>query len=199
MAAAEERLYFPATQKNRDAIWQVLGPKLEADASVLEVASGSGEHAAYFASLRPDLQWQPSDPDTANRASIQAWCADLPNVAAPLDLDTSRWPAGLASYDNVVAINLIHISPWEAGLGLLQGASAALRPGGFLYLYGAFRRGGQHTSASNQAFDDSLRAQNPDWGVRDLEVVASVAAAFGMPRVEVKEMPSNNLSVFLYK
>lgn len=182
------RLYFPATERNREPILAVLTRVLPKGALVLEVASGSGEHAAYFAA-RLDVTWQPSDPDPDHRASIDEWCAGLCPPA--LDLDVEKpWP--LKRADVVFCANLVHIAPWEASLGLLDGASKLLAPGGLLVLYGPFRRHGAHTSPSNEAFDASLRSRDAAWGVRDLDEIAATATAFAL--VEVVAMPSNNLT-----
>ncbi|WP_448192291.1 DUF938 domain-containing protein [Azospirillum sp. sgz301742] len=162
---------------------------------VLEVASGTGQHAAFFAAALPGLVWQPSDRDPTHRASIAAWTESQPNVRPPLDLDTMRRPWPVERAEAVVCINMIHIAPWEAGLGLLDGAAAVLPPGGPLVLYGPYRRGGAHTAPSNAAFDADLRAHNPAWGVRDLEAVETAASAAGLMLEEVVEMPANNLTV----
>jgi SAM-dependent methyltransferase len=189
--------HAPATQRNRDAILPILRRVLPGSGLVLEVASGTGEHAACFAAALPGLVWQPTDPEPEARASISAWVAEAGalNVAPPLDLDVRAdvWPIERA--DAVVAINLIHIAPWAATLGLLAGAARVLPPGGPLYLYGAYRREGRHTAPSNEAFDQSLRERDPAWGVRDLEAIVEAARAVGIALDEVVEMPANNLSV----
>ena len=189
----------PAAARNREPIAAVLRSVLPADGRVLEVASGTGEHAVHFASLWPDLRWQPSDPDPAALASIRAWRADagLQNLAEPVRLDAAAadWPVDSA--DAVLCINMVHISPWAATEGLMRGAASLLPPGGPLVLYGPYRRGGRHTAPSNEAFDEGLRAQNPEWGVRDLEAVAEAAAEAGFGPPRVLEMPANNLSVIL--
>jgi hypothetical protein len=198
-----ERLYAPATQRNREPILAVLRRVLPAAGSVLELASGTGEHAVWLAAHFPGVAFQPSDPDPEQRASIAAWIAftAVKNVRAPLDLDAAAaWeesaglPPGLGA---ILCINMVHISPWAATLGLLRGAGALLPAGGLLYLYGAYKRGGRHTAPSNDAFDASLRARNPQWGVRDLEAVADAASGRGLALEEVLEMPANNLSVIL--
>lgn len=186
-------MHAPATLRNRDPILAVLRRVLPATGLVLEVASGTGEHAAWFAPRLPGLTWQPSDPDPAARASIARFVRD--NVLPPLDLD-ARWdPWPLTRADAVVAINMVHISPWEATLGLLRGAAAALAPGSPLVLYGPYRREGRHIALSNEAFDRDLRSRDPAWGVRDLEAVAAAATGFDLE--EVVEMPANNLTVVL--
>jgi SAM-dependent methyltransferase len=165
---------------------------------VLEVASGTGEHAVFFAGRLPDVHWQPSDPDADHRASVASWIAHagLANIAAPLPLDATddaTWPD--ETFDAVFNANMIHISPWAACEGLLRGASRVLRPGGVLVTYGPYMRGGQHTAPSNAAFDASLRARHPEWGVRDLDTVVAAATARDLRLTEVVEMPANNLCV----
>jgi len=197
------RLSSPSAQRNRGPILAVLRRVLPASGRVLEIASGSGEHIVYFASARPGLTWQPSDPDPAALESIRAWIAqEKPaNVLAPiaLDMTNARWPYMLDKVDAVVCINMIHIAPWEACLGLLYGCEQLLPPGGSLVLYGPFMRGGRHTAPSNAAFDESLRRRDPRWGVRDLDDVVREAALRGLHLAEVVEMPANNLTaVFRY-
>lgn len=195
--SADARLYAPATARNREPILQVLRSHLPARGLVLDVASGSGEHVAHFSPAFPDLVFQPSDPDPRARASIDAWTAALRlvNVRPAISLDASapEWP--IAAANAVLCINMIHISPWSAAQGLVRGAARLLPAGGMLYLYGPYRRGGQHTAPSNAAFDQSLRARNPDWGVRDLEAVAALAAAHGFGPPAIEQMPANNLSL----
>ena len=208
----DKRLHFPHTVGNREPIWAVLSPLLqgppsrgaaggvsEAGDPILEVASGSGEHIHCFASKRPELQWIPSDREPLHVASVDAWCEGLPNVARglPLDVSAPSWPV-LPRLQAVVAVNLIHISPWEACCGLLDGAARALAPGGWLYFYGAFKRNGAHTAPSNVAFDRGLRQQDPSWGVRDREgELLPAAAERGFALSLVVDMPSNNFSVIL--
>ena len=196
--AKDARLHAPATARNRDAILNVLRPHLPARGLVLEIASGSGEHIAYFAgACGPELVWQPSDPDPSARASVNAWTftPTTANVrpAVGLHADASDWP--ITSADVVICINMIHIAPWEAAVGLMRGAGRILPPGGVLFLYGPYRQGGRHTAPSNAAFDQSLRARNPAWGVRDLEAVAALAASNGFGVPDIHEMPANNLAL----
>lgn len=200
------RLSSPAALRNRDPILAVLRRHLPPSGVVLELASGSGEHVVHFAAALPALSFQPSDPDPVARGSIasHAAAAGLANVRAPLALDAAaeRWelPAEVAGQlVAVVCINMIHISPWAATCGLLRGAGAALPPGGLLYLYGPYKRAGRHTAPSNAAFDESLRARDPAWGVRNLEAVLAEAEGRGFTLAEVVEMPANNLSVVLRK
>lgn len=193
--ARDPRLHAPATQRNRAAILEVLSRVLPGTGPVLEVASGTGEHAAWFAQhLRP-LAWQPSDPDPIMRRSIVAHGTAVRTLEAPLDLDATRHPWPIEQAGAVVCINMIHIAPWSAAEGLIEGAAAILPAGGVLYLYGPFKRDGQHTAPSNAAFDAALRAENSAWGVRDLEAVTDLARARGLVLEEVVEMPANNLSV----
>jgi hypothetical protein len=193
--AMDARRSAAATQRNREPILAVLRRVLPPAGVVLEIASGTGEHAASFALALPALRWQPSDPDAEARASIAAWCAGLANVAPPLALDASAdaWPIERA--DAIVCINMVHIAPWAACEGLLRGAARVLPGGGPLYLYGPYHVGGVPTAPSNAAFDADLRWRNPAWGVRDLEAVVAAAAAGGLRFVERVAMPANNLSV----
>lgn len=193
----DARLTAPSVERNRDPILAVLRPLLPGPARVLEVASGSGGHAAHFAAALPAATFQPSDPDPSARASIDAWAAHcgLANIRPSVALDAAGddWPD--LAVDMVLCINMIHIAPWQATLGLLRGAARVLRPGGALVLYGPYRRDGRHTADSNAAFDASLRARNPAWGVRDLETVADAAAVAGFAGPAVHEMPANNLTL----
>ena len=193
------RRQAPAAARNRDPILEVLRRHLPPTGLVLEIASGSGEHAVHFAEALPALTFQPSDPDQAARASIDDWASAsrLDNLlpALPLDATSHAWPIERA--DAVLCINMIHISPWQAAAGLMAGASRLLPKGGVLYLYGPYRRDGRATSPSNEAFDRDLRQRNPAWGVRDLEAVTLLAEAQGFALSEIVEMPANNLSVIL--
>lgn len=186
------RKHAPATLRNRGAIAEILRAHLPAAGLVLEVASGSGEHCAYFAEEFAALDWQPSDPEPAALASIAAWCEGLANVRAPIDLDAAApdWPIDRA--DAVLCINMVHISPWEATLGLLAGAARVLAPGAPLILYGPYRRAGMPTADSNEAFDQSLKSRDPRWGLRDVEAVTAAAAA-GFRLDALVEMLANNL------
>lgn len=190
-----DRLDFPATERNREPILQVLDVRLPGPAQLLEVASGSGQHAAWMAGQRPLWRWQPSDPSPTHRASIRGWSEGLSNVLEPLELDVlGEWPEG--TYDAVLAINLIHVAPWEATPALMRGAREVLKPGGFLYLYGAMKLCGCHTAPSNLAFDRSLREQDERWGVRDFEAVCQEAESAGLEFLERIAMPANNFSVW---
>lgn len=193
----DPRRHSPAVARNRDAILAVLRGVLPATGLVLEVASGGGEHAVHFAAALPGLVFQPSDPAAVARSSIDAWAASagLPNLRPAIALDAAApaWP--VAAAEAVLCINMIHIAPWEAALGLFAGAARILPPGAPLLLYGPYRRGGAHTAPSNAVFDAELRAQDPRWGVRDLEAVAEAAAAAGFDAPAVTAMPANNLTL----
>jgi len=190
-------MHSPAAERNRKAILEQLRQTLPASGRVLEIASGSGQHVAYFAERLPGHRWQPSDMEPAALASITSYVgtAQLENVDDPVELDVRELPWPVADATAVLCSNMIHIAPWNAAVGLIEGAATLLQPPGNLHLYGPFKRGGRHTSPSNAAFDESLRARNPEWGVRDLEAVTELAAdnGFGLP--EVVEMPANNLFV----
>jgi SAM-dependent methyltransferase len=194
---SSDALTSPSFPRNRDPILAVLTRVLPEDGTVLEIASGSGEHAVYFAAALPSLLWQPTDLDQVALRSIAAHraTARLPNVRPPLQLDASAasWPVEHA--DAVVVINLLHIAPWRAAEGLMAGAGRVLRPGCVLYLYGPFRENGVHTAPSNAVFDESLRARNPEWGVRDVADLTELARAHGLSLAEWVSMAANNLSL----
>ena len=189
--------HAPSAVRNRQAILDVLATHLPPRGLVLEIASGSGMHVTHFAEAMPGLTFQPSDPDPAARASIDAWAADnrLANLRPALALDATApdWPVVRA--DAVICINMIHIAPWQAAEGLIRGAGRIVPKDGVLFLYGPYRRDGAHTSPSNAAFDAELRRENPAWGVRDLEAVADLAYAQGFGAPLVVAMPANNLSL----
>ena len=189
------RQHAPATRRNREAIARVLMNALPVTGLILEVASGTGEHCAHFAREFPAQTWQPSDPDAQARDSIVVWTTGLANVRPPLDLDASApdWPIDRA--DAVVCINMIHVSPWEATLGLFAGAARILASGAPLVLYGAYRRDDAPTAPSNEAFDASLRAHDPCWGLRRVEDVRAEAGKAGFTFERLVEMPANNLSL----
>lgn len=204
----DARQHAPATARNREPILGVLQRVLPPTGTVLEVASGSGEHAIFFAPrLKPRI-WQPSDRDPVLRASIEAWQSEWPasNLLPPLDLDARAllWSVESEEGDRlltpepitaIVCINMIHISPWDACVGLMTGAGRILPTGGILYLYGPYKQNGEHTAPSNEFFDESLRSQNPEWGVRNLEDVIALANTHQLTLLETVEMPANNLSV----
>ncbi|WP_322071171.1 DUF938 domain-containing protein [Paraburkholderia bannensis] len=198
---ASLRLTAPAAARNAAPILDVLRTALPARGTVLEIASGTGQHAVHFATALPGIDWQPSDADPRARASIDAWRAHagLANLRAPLDLDvrSELWP--IEAVDAIVCINMIHIAPWEAAIALTKGAGARIAPGGVLVLYGPYRRDGAHTAPSNEAFDADLRARDPAWGVRDLEAVDALARAEGFVCEAVVTMPANNFTVVFRK
>jgi SAM-dependent methyltransferase len=196
---SDARRIAPHVARNAAPIIEVLGEVLPATGLVLEVASGSGEHAVHFARAFPELRFQPSDPDPAALRSIDAWrLAEGPeNLLQPIQLDAAAdpWPVLLA--DAILCINMVHISPWAATEGLMRGGGRLLTSGAALYLYGPYRQQGVDTAPSNEAFDLSLKSRNPDWGLRYLEDVLVEAGRHGLTLEHVVPMPANNLSVVL--
>tara|TARA_R110002020_G_scaffold34066_32_gene103933 strand:+ start:11115 stop:11723 length:609 start_codon:yes stop_codon:yes gene_type:complete len=197
MPSQDPKLTSPSALRNRGPIADLLRHVLPDSGTVLEIASGSGEHVIHFASLFPHLVWQPSDPSPQARASTLHWvqAEAVTNVAPPLDIDASSetWPIEWANA--MIAINMVHISPWPATQGLLKAAGKLLPAGGILVLYGPYRRRGRPLEPSNVEFDASLRARNPEWGIRLLEDVARAAEPAGLAMTSVTEMPANNLGV----
>ena len=195
------RRMAPATERNREPILAVLRQVLPASGTVLEIASGTGQHAAHFAAALPGITWQPSDPDATWRESIAAWAvhAGTTNVLPPLALDVRAEPWGIDAVAAIVCINMVHISPWAATEALFAGAGKRLGPGGVLYLYGPYRRDGAHTAPSNAAFDAQLRVADAEWGVRDMEAVIALGAAQGMTCDTPIPMPANNFSLVFRK
>ena len=200
------KLSSPAAQRNRDPILDVLRHCLPKEGLILEIASGSGEHIAHFAAALPGLDWQPSDRDPNQLASINAYVAESgrANLRAPLVIDTLRndWHKAIAApgiarqgVAGILCINMVHISDWSAVVGLLDGAAALLARGAPLFLYGPYRRAGVATAPSNEAFDASLKQRNSAWGLRDLEAVERAAMSCGFGPAEVTEMPANNLAL----
>jgi SAM-dependent methyltransferase len=192
----DPRRSAPHVVRNAEPIAAILREVFPKRGLVLEVASGTGEHALHFARAFPELRWQPSDPDPSALRSIEAWrAAGTDNFLPPIALDASSgdWPLDAA--DAVVCINMVHISPWAAALGLLDGAARLLHPGAPLILYGAYRRSDVPTAPSNEAFDRSLRARNPEWGLRRVEDVAAEADRRGLALESVVAMPANNLTL----
>jgi SAM-dependent methyltransferase len=194
---SDPRLYRPHVARNREPILEVLKRILPSHGLVLEIASGTGEHAAFFAGELPLLTWQPTDPDERALASIVAHraAASSANLLPPLQLDVhaEHWP--IERTDAVICCNMIHIAPWSACAGLIGGAARVLPPGGILYLYGPYKIDGRHTAPSNETFDADLRARNPRWGIRDLADVAALAERHGFALTETVSMPANNFSV----
>lgn len=197
----DARRSAPHVARNADPIADILAGVLPERGLVLEVASGTGEHALHFARTFPKLLWQPSDPEPAAVRSIEAWRAEagLFNLlpAITLDARAAEWP--VAEADAVLCINMVHISPWGATEGLMRGAGRLLAAGAPLYLYGAYRQKEVETAASNEAFDANLRARNPEWGLRDLEAVVAEAEGRGFTLESVTPMPANNLSAVFRK
>lgn len=194
----DARRWSPSAARNRDPILAALRAHLPERGTVLEVASGSGEHIVHLAAaIGGAVLFQPSDAEEAARASSDAWAREMQcrNVLPALALDACAWPWPITVADAVLCINMIHIAPWGATLGLMRGAGSVLAPGGLLYLYGPFTVGGAHTAESNAAFDAGLRAENPAWGVRDLAAVTAAAHDAGFAEPEIIPMPANNLSV----
>ena len=198
----DPRRHAPATERNREPILAVLKTLITGPATILEIASGTGQHAVWFAGRMPDVTWIPSDADEEMRASVAAWARreKVRNIALPprgIDARARRW--NMESVDGVYCANMIHISPYSACEGLIKGAGVCVRPGGFLMLYGPYKVEGEHTAPSNASFDETLRSQNADWGIRDLEAVTALAEAAGFEPEEPVEMPANNLSVIFRK
>lgn len=196
----DPRRHAPATERNRQGILDVLSRVLPERCLVLEIASGTGQHAAWLSERLPGRTWQPSDAEPSALAGIDAWCAESRGDLRPavlLDVHAPVWP--VAEAGAVVCVNMIHIAPWSATPALFKGTARILPTGGVLYLYGPYMQGGRHTAPSNEAFDASLRAQNPAWGVRNLEDVVACGEEHGLSLVEVVAMPANNLSVVMAK
>ena len=196
-AADVQRLFSPSAARNRDPILDALQSILPPQGSMLEIASGTGEHVVHFARGLPGWRFQPTEFDEASRQSVRAWIAHegLANIAAPVTLDASAgvWPVESAGpVDAVLSLNMIHIAPWAAAQGLFRGAGRVLKPGGLLLLYGPFQEDGVHNAPSNAAFDESLRARDPDWGVRDIRDLQSLAKENGLTLRQRQAMPANN-------
>ena len=203
---ADGRLDAEAFHRNHQPIWAVLQRYLDGKSGdVLETGSGTGQHAVHFAAHSPGIVWWPSDLNERHLQSIAAWRAfsGLPNIKPPLKLDLADpdWSEATRAGGcppNLLAIfcaNVIHIAPWRVAEGLFAGAGRMLQEGGYLFLYGPFKRNGKHTALSNAVFDASLRENNPDWGVRDIDDVEKLASSCGLALREVVEMPANNLIV----
>ena len=198
-ALPDGALASPASVRNAEPILHILRAHLPKSGRVLEIAAGSGQHAVTFSSALPGLEWTPSDPSPDARASIAAWTAQSGSdkLQAPLALDCmdeTTWPEG--PFDAVLCINMIHISPWAATEGLMTLAEAVLpRPGGLLYLYGPYREAEVPLAPSNQAFDASLKARDPAWGLRDRDAVVALARSHGLALTLRTEMPANNISL----
>jgi SAM-dependent methyltransferase len=193
--------HAPATLRNRDPILDVLRRVLPDQGTVLEIASGSGEHAAYFAPKLSSLKWQPSAPNPESRASISSWALEVQaeNLLEPVNLDVLVQPWPVSKADAIVCCNMVHISPWAVTQALMAGAGRMLGSGGILYLYGPYRIDGEHTAPSNQAFDESLKSRDAEWGIRDLADVTAEATANNIDHIETVQMPANNLSLIFRK
>lgn len=191
----DQRQHSPAAERNAEPILAVLRRRLSPGSRVLEIASGSGQHAVRFARELADVDWRPSDPDPECRASIRAWRAGggPTHMADPIDLDVRRLPWPVDPVDVVFAANLLHVAPRELLTPLMRGAAGVLDADGQLMLYGPFRIKGTHTAESNARFDRALRQQDPQWGIRDLEDVQAAARAEGLQHEETVPMPANNL------
>ena len=198
--SGQSPIFAPAAARNEAPIVDVLRDVLPPTGRALEIGSGPGQHVAAFARAFPAIDWRPSDPDARARDSIAARIADtgLDNVADPLDIDVTRpdWDAALdGPRDAIVCINVLHITPWAVAEGLMRGAGRLLNPGGILYLYGPYKRDGQHTAPSNAAFDASLRHRDPAWGIRDIADVTACTEAHGLALDRVIDMPRDNFSL----
>lgn len=202
---ADKRLYAPATERNRDVLMDVFLAHIPKAGTLVEVASGTGEHAAHIAPNMKPLLWQPSDIAPEKLASIDAWARIskaeniLPAKCINMLEDSFTDLALPAPLTAITAINLIHIAPWSVAEALVRKAAAALEPGGTLLMYGPYKRGGDHTSPSNESFDLSLKSRDKAWGVRDLEAMSALAASQGFDDPIVIEMPANNLSLVFKK
>ncbi len=186
--------YAPAADKNKSPLSAVLNTLLPETGSVLEIASGTGQHVVHFANQFPGLLWQPSEAKPAFLSSIRAYISAqaCSNIADPIVLDVhqERWSA--ETYTVMLAINLIHIAPWSTTTGLFRGAAQHLKTGGYLIMYGPYRFFGYDHAVSNRQFDERLRAENPSWGVRDIAAIGAEAARFGLALHAVLPMPANN-------
>lgn len=201
MRGMARRESHPSVGRNRGPILEVLRGAFPRRGSVLEIASGSGEHAWFFASSLPEITWQPSEPTEAGLQNIEAWRSEEPleNLLAPRVIDTRSDAWHVGNFDAMFCANMIHISPWESCIGLMRGAGEHLRPGGVLVTYGPYMVDGQHTAPSNEAFDAHLRGRDPSWGIRDVAAVAEQAEANGLRLAERIAMPANNFSLVFHR
>lgn len=197
----DQRRHSPAAERNKEPILDILQQVLPPRGTILEIASGSGQHAVHFAAALPHLIWQPSDPDPDMRRSISAWTAAsaLPNLRPPLDLDVMANPWPISEAHGILCANMAHISPWTATLNLLRGAAQILASDGLLLLYGPFKKNGQHTANSNAAFDADLRHRNPDWGIRDLGEIQEAAKTQKLNYMKAIPMPANNFMLLFQR
>ncbi|WP_417622696.1 DUF938 domain-containing protein [Parasphingorhabdus sp.] len=196
-----EQRHAPATMRNRDAIADLLRNILPAQGMILEIASGTGEHAVYFGQQFPELIFQPSDPDPECCQSIAAWTKreSMSNVLPPLQLDAQAGRWDVAKPAAILCINMVHISPWESSIGLFAKAASLLDPGAPLYLYGPYLRDGVETAPSNLDFERSLKSRDLRWGLRDVGDMDALAARNGFDRESLVEMPANNISLIYRK
>lgn len=196
-----DQRHAPATLRNRDAIVAVLTDILPNSGTILEIASGTGEHAVYFSQHFPQLTFQPSDPDPANLRSIKAWIAreGRENIQPPLALETTDADWGVMEAAALICINMVHISPWEATIGLFNKAATLLQSGAPLYLYGPYLRGDVETAPGNLAFERSLKSRNLQWGLRDVCDMDALAEQTGFARAGLIDMPANNISLIYSK
>lgn len=195
--------HAPATARNRGPILAVLTRRLPASGTVLEIASGTGEHATWFAARFGHLIWQPSEPDAALREAIafRVEQSGLANLRPPIEIRAEEpdWNIAAGDIAAITCVNMTQVVPWSAIEGLFAGAARVLAPGGLLYLYGPFMRRGRHTAKSNEAFDGALRQRNPDWGVRDIDDLDALAESAGLGPAEIVDMPADNFSLIYRK
>lgn len=201
---ADARLRSPSVERNKGPILDVLRPHLRSGMHILEIASGTGEHGAHIVSAVDGLNWQPSDLSPEARISIKAWADYIgqPGFKPPIEVDATNldWPRQQPqSLDGLICINMAHISPLKATQGVIAGAAKYLKPGGFLFFYGPFKRDGNHTAPSNEAFDANLKSRDPEWGIRDLGEIEAMAEAAGLTLEVSRQMPSNNHSLLFSK
>lgn len=201
MAAPGEQRHAPATLRNRDAIVEILRAILPDHGTILEIASGTGEHIVYFGRTFPDLTFQPSDPDPACCQSIAAWTKReaVSNILPPKQLDAQAAQWDVAKPAAILCINMVHISPWESSIGLFEKAGKLLDPGAPLYLYGPYLRADVETAPGNLAFERSLKSRNLQWGLRDVADMDALATRNGFVRESLIEMPANNISLIYRK
>ena len=192
--------HYPATLRNRDPILSIIQQHLPENGCILETASGTGEHLTYFAKKYPHLQWQPSDKSDELFWAIRTRSENIPNVLPPKVVDVTNINPTILNqrYNAIFNINMIHISPWQACLGFFSLASRIMKSTGLIYMYGPYKKKGKHTSYSNEVFDNNLRAQNQEWGVRDMDEVISVAETNGFYIHQIEPMPANNYSLVFY-
>ena len=203
----QNRLYFPATQRNKDNIEKILSKIIKKKGSILEIGSGSGEHGVVFQKSFPKIIWQTSDPELVHRKSISSWIEYeglYKQMPQPLEIDVEKipWkvPLNIAnSLQGIVSINMIHIAKWNCTVALFKESGKLLKKGKFLFLYGPFKIGNEYTSQSNYFFDNSLKMQNNLWGIRNLEEVSSEAKKNGFFQENIINMPANNLSIIYRK